>query len=39
VVVGSALVLRVEELAGEPARIPAEVGRLLASMRHAMDAR
>jgi len=39
VVVGSALVLKVEELAGEPARIPAEVGRLLASMRHAMDAR
>jgi tryptophan synthase alpha chain len=39
VVVGSALVKRVEELAGSPERIPAEVSRLLAGMRRAMDAR
>jgi tryptophan synthase alpha chain len=38
VIVGSALVRRVGELAATPARIPAEVGALLAAMRKAMDA-
>nr|MCU0935620.1 tryptophan synthase subunit alpha [Gammaproteobacteria bacterium] len=37
VVVGSALVSRVEQLADTPDRIPAEVGELLAGMRRAMD--
>ncbi len=39
VVVGSALVSRVEQLADTPERIPAEVGDLLAGMRRAMDRR
>jgi tryptophan synthase alpha chain len=39
VVVGSALVLKVEELAAEPDRVPGEVAALLAGMRRAMDAR
>jgi tryptophan synthase alpha chain len=38
VVVGSALVRRVEELVQTPDRIPTEVGRLLSEMRRAMDA-
>ncbi len=39
VVVGSALVSRVEQLADTPERIPAEVGELLSGMRRAMDHR
>ncbi len=38
VIVGSALVRRIGELAATPARIPAEVGAILAAMRQAMDA-
>ena len=38
VVVGSALVRRVEDLVATPERIPAEVSQLLAGMRRAMDA-
>ncbi len=37
VVVGSALVNRIAELANEPARIPAEAPRVIAEMRAAMD--
>ena len=37
VVVGSALVGRVEQLAREPRRVPEELGSLLAEMRRAMD--
>ncbi len=37
VVVGSALVSRVEALAHEPARIPGEIAGILAAMREAMD--
>ena len=39
VVVGSALVSRVETFAREPARIPAEIAGILAAMREAMDER
>lgn len=38
VVVGSALVSRIEQLAAEPARLPTEVAALAAAMRRAMDA-
>ncbi len=38
VVVGSALVARIERLAGEPPRLRAEVAALVAAMRQAMDA-
>jgi tryptophan synthase alpha chain len=38
VVVGSALVARIESLAGEPERLLIEVGALLSSLRQAMDA-
>jgi tryptophan synthase alpha chain len=38
VVVGSALVRRIEELAASPDRLPGEVAALLADMRRAMDA-
>jgi tryptophan synthase alpha chain len=38
VVVGSALVSRIAELADDPPRLQAEVGALLAGMRQAMDA-
>jgi len=38
VIVGSALVRRVEDLVATPERIPAEVSQLLAGMRRAMDA-
>lgn len=38
VVVGSALVARIEALAGEPERLHAEIGALLGAMRRAMDA-
>ncbi len=38
VVVGSALVNKIAALAGEPAKIPAEVARVLGEMRRAMDA-
>ena len=37
VVVGSALVGRVEQLVREPRRVPEELGGLLAEMRRAMD--
>jgi len=37
VVVGSALVRRLAELAGQPDRIPAELGAFLATLRAAMD--
>jgi tryptophan synthase alpha chain len=37
VIVGSALVSRIENLIDQPDAIPAEVARLLASMREAMD--
>ena len=37
VVVGSALVSRVAELAGEPERVPAHVAALVADMRAALD--
>jgi len=39
VVVGSALVARVAERAGEPEAVPGHVAELVASMRAAMDAR
>jgi tryptophan synthase alpha chain len=38
VVVGSALVTRIESLAGEPERLLTEVGALLSTLRQAMDA-
>jgi tryptophan synthase alpha chain len=37
VIVGSAIVSRIEALAGEPARIPDEVGAFLAELRTAID--
>ena len=37
VIVGSAIVSRIEALAGEPARIPDEVGAFLAELRAAID--
>ena len=39
VVVGSALITKMEEMMDSPSRIPDEVAALLASMRKAMDAR
>ncbi len=37
VIVGSALVQKIEQLAAEPAKISVEISKLLSQMRHAMD--